>query len=46
MSDAFFAFGYLVLSEYIYPSGFFGFTTFPKFFFAVCFYFWFDDRGL
>jgi hypothetical protein len=44
--DAFFSFVYLLLSDYIYPSGLLGFATFPKFFFALSFYFWFDDRAV
>jgi hypothetical protein len=44
VSDAFFAFLYTLLSDYLYPWGFFGFSAFPKAFFAISFYFFFDDR--
>jgi hypothetical protein len=45
VSDCFFGWLYCVLGDYLFPSGHFWFCTFPKFFFAVCFYFFFDDRG-
>jgi hypothetical protein len=45
LSDAFFSFAYVSLSDYIYPWGHFGFCLFPKIFFAVSLYFFFDDRG-
>jgi hypothetical protein len=44
LSDAFFSFLYISLSDYIYPTGHFGFCIFPKFFFVVSFYFYFNDR--
>ena len=44
LGDAFFAWLYTILNDYIHPSGLFGFCVFPKTFFAVAFYFQFDDR--
>jgi hypothetical protein len=44
VSDAFFCFVYVLLNDYIHPSGYFGFSTFPKIFLLVCLYFYFDDR--
>jgi len=44
LSDAFFTFAYVLLNDHLYPSGYLGFSTFPKIFFTVCFYFYFDDR--
>jgi hypothetical protein len=46
LSDALFSFFYVLLNDHLYPSGYFGFTTFPKIFFTICFYFYFDDRLL
>ena len=44
VSDSFFFFAYVFLNDYVYPQGVFGFTAFPKVFFAISFYFYFDDR--
>ena len=44
LSDCFFGWLYVALSDFIYPYGYNGFCMFPKFFFAICFYFYFDDR--
>lgn len=44
LSDCFFGFFYAALGNFLYSSGHFGFCTFPKIFFAVSIYFFFDDR--
>ena len=44
LADCFFGFLYVALSDYIFPSGHFWFCVFPKCFFALSFYFFFDDR--
>jgi hypothetical protein len=45
LSDAFFMFFYVLLQDYIYSlSGNLPFTMFPKFFFLICYYFYYDDR--
>ncbi len=46
VSDCFFSFLYVSLNHYIFPSGHWAFCFFPKLFFLICFYFWFDDRLL
>jgi hypothetical protein len=45
VSDCFFSFLYVLLSDYLYPKGYFGFTVFPKIFVVISFYFYFDDRS-
>jgi hypothetical protein len=45
LSDCLFGFVYVLLKDYIYTSGFFAFSVFPKFFFAVSFNIFFDDRA-
>lgn len=42
--DYLFGWMYVTLSDYIYPTGYFGFCLFPKIFFAVSYYFYFDDK--
>ncbi len=32
------------MNDHLYPSGYTGFTVFPKVFWGICFYFLFDDR--
>lgn len=44
LSDAFFAFAYATLNDYMNPVGFSSFCAFPKFFFALSFYLFFNDR--
>lgn len=44
LSDSLFGFLYAALSDYLFPSGLFWFSAVPKVFFAVSFYFYFDDR--
>ena len=44
VSDCLFTFLYVVLNDYLHPSGYLGFSLFPKIFLAACFYFYFDDR--
>lgn len=44
LSDALFGFLYVLLNHYIYPAGYFGFTFFPKIFFVISLYFYFDNR--
>ena len=46
LGDYIFGFLYTMLSDYIHPTGFFGFCFFPKFFFAFSLYFYYDDRAV
>ena len=44
LSDSFFGLLYATLNDYLYPSGFFFFCTFPKIFLVIGLYFYYDDR--
>ncbi len=44
VNDTFFGYIYTFFGSYFHPSGYFAFSTFPKFFLTLACYFLYDDR--